>query len=97
MRTSLKAIKPASPSGRPMSMNDKDFSDVKTAFEAHDKDGNGYLDREEFVVMLRNLGSKLTDAQIEVGFRLVDEDNSGRINLSELERWWGIVSEERNA
>ena len=75
-------------------MKETSFSDVKAAFVAHDADGNGSLDRAEFVAMLRQLGSDLSDADIEFGFRLVDEDDSGRIQLAELERWWEIVSEE---
>lgn len=78
-------------------MNENEFSDLKDAFGKADADGNGTLDRDEFVQLLRSLGSKLTDAQIDVGFRLVDEDESGRISLSELERWWSIVREERQA
>ena len=75
-------------------MKDSQFSELKAAFEAHDADHNGTLDRAEFVSLLRGLGSKLTDEQVEVGFRLVDEDGSGKISLGELQRWWDIVREE---
>ncbi len=76
-------------------MDDSQLAELKAAFESHDADGNGTLERQEFVSLLRTLGSTLSDEQIEVGFRLVDEDGTGRISLDELERWWGIVREER--
>ena len=46
------------------SLGGKDLKDIKSVFEAIDKDGSGDLDHEEFTTAMNRLGLGLTSAQV---------------------------------
>lgn len=52
--------------------------ELRQAFRLFDKDGNGYLDKNELVFVLRSLGEK-DDSDIEEIFNLVDLNQDGKI------------------
>ncbi|ONI80064.1 hypothetical protein ALI22I_42275 [Saccharothrix sp. ALI-22-I] len=53
------------------------------AFELVDRDGDGYLDENEFAAMYRGAG--VTDPQVaEIAFAAMDVDGDGRLDLPEL-------------
>merc|ERR1712232_1141497 len=54
------------------------------AFKAFDKDGNGYIDRDELLQTMANLGDQLTDEEIEEMIREADMDGDARINYKEF-------------
>ena len=55
--------------------------DVFTEF---DKDGSGFIDYDEFIVMLPQLGINMTEAKALKYFRLCDADGSGEIDVDEF-------------
>lgn len=75
-------------------MSDDYPRDLREAFLQFDRDKNGLIDREEFGLLLALLGSDMSDQEIDVGFQLIDEDDTGTISLPELAKWWEVVREE---
>jgi len=62
-----------------------DFLDfLKGLFNSCDKDGSGSLDRKELNVMLKRANYKFAPKQVELMFRLCDEDDSGTFELSDF-------------
>ena len=61
----------------------KDIDDIVTKFDAN---GNGQLDLEEFVTILRSNTAVPSDGDNELlaAFRLIDVDNSGKIDIPEI-------------
>jgi len=57
---------------------------VHKVFDAIDADGSGALTVDEFTKVLKDLGSDLTDRDIEDLCREMDADQSGSISLSEF-------------
>ena len=60
---------------------------MREAFRRFDKDGSGFLERDEFRRVLTMMGQdRLTDEQFEEVMRDVDTDHDGRINIDEFIR-----------
>ena len=53
-------------------------------FHRHDKDGSGDLDREEFVVLLEEIGVELTDVELTEVMGAMDSDGDGSIDVGEF-------------
>jgi Ca2+-binding EF-hand superfamily protein len=62
------------------------FSTIVSAFRAFDKNGDGCIDKKEFITGLRNSGVDLPPEQMERLWSLADEDNSGNIHYQEFAR-----------
>ena len=59
-------------------------------WEKYDADGNGYLDRNEAKMFVKDLMGQVPDdgffkAMIDSVFREVDDDNSGTLDKAEME------------
>eukprot|EP00187_Rhodella_violacea_P001766 CAMPEP_0174886194 /NCGR_PEP_ID=MMETSP0167-20121228/1454_1 /TAXON_ID=38298 /ORGANISM="Rhodella maculata, Strain CCMP736" /LENGTH=194 /DNA_ID=CAMNT_0016122093 /DNA_START=5 /DNA_END=589 /DNA_ORIENTATION=+ len=57
---------------------------VRKAFNAWDSDGNGVLDREEFLLAMSMIGTKRTEAEIHELFDTIDADGNGSIEFDEF-------------
>ena len=56
--------------------------ELMRAFEAFDKDGNGYISKEELREGLQILGEKVTEEELRELLNIVDSDNDGEIRYS---------------
>lgn len=54
--------------------------ELREAFQVFDKDGNGYISKEELHQVMNNLGEKLTDEEIADMIREADVDGDGQVN-----------------
>jgi len=54
------------------------------AFRTFDKDGNGFISKEELVQVLKSKGEQFTEAEINLMMREGDKDGDGRINYEEF-------------
>lgn len=57
---------------------------IRAAFQALDKDSNGYIEKVELLQIMRGLGEQLTEKDVEDMIKEGDLDEDGRINLEEF-------------
>ena len=55
--------------------------DLKQAFSAFDRNGDGYISHAELKKMMKSLGHKLSDREVEAMIREIDVNNDGRISF----------------
>nr|2M97_A Chain A, Optimized Ratiometric Calcium Sensor [Opsanus tau] len=58
--------------------------ELSECFRIFDKDGNGFIDREEFGDIIRLTGEQLTDEDVDEIFGDSDTDKNGRIDFDEF-------------
>ena len=71
-----------------MGVTQEERRQLREAFDAGDRDGNGKIDFVEFVAMLEQLGADLDAAKVQFGFESVDTDGDGMIDFDEFVEWW---------
>ena len=68
---------------REISMTDDKF-DLKRAFRRFDLDGNGVVDKDEFVQCMRSFDNSLTPHECLAAYERFDPDGDGVINYEEF-------------
>ncbi|CAM9628051.1 unnamed protein product [Choristocarpus tenellus] len=64
---------------------DTDFDrQIREAFKFFDKDGSGAIDQKELGDIMRQLGAKLSDAEIELLVQAADVDGDGQVDINEV-------------
>ena len=63
--------------------NDPD-KELKDAFAVFDKDGSGTISRVELKTLMKSLGQKLSDAELDAMMDEVDTDGNGEIDFKEF-------------
>ena len=63
-------------------------SDVRPAFQKYDKDGNGTIDRDELAALSLDLGSPLTEEELDIAYHSLDINKDGVIDFDEFSRWY---------
>ena len=58
--------------------------DIRESFSLYDRDGNGSISLIELHEVLRNLGEKVTDDEINQIIRMADQDGDGEIDYDEF-------------
>ena len=53
-----------------------------------DTDKSGKINAKEFSHLCFNLGYALTDVELDLALKVLDDDNSGEIELNEFTNWW---------
>jgi Ca2+-binding EF-hand superfamily protein len=57
-------------------------------FNKFDTDKSGSIDSKEFQHLCFNLGYSLTDTELKLALKTLDDDSSGKIELREFTTWW---------
>lgn len=65
-----------------------DSEEIRETFDHFDKDGNGTIEKPEFVKLLEALGAEMEPDEIEIGFDIIDSDDNRRIDFEEFIGWW---------
>lgn len=65
-------------------MTDKD---LKAHFDHVDRDGNGRIDKNEFMQLVERLGLKRPDGVVDLAFTSIDTDENGTIDFQEFRNW----------
>lgn len=65
-----------------------EMDEILQTFLSFDRDGNGFIDRDEFAELVRVGGASMDDPHLDEAFRAVDIDGNGVIDFNEFIRWW---------
>ena len=66
-------------------MKDKNSeTDLIKAFQIIDRDKSGSIDKQEFEFVFQNIGSKLTNEEIDEMIKQADVDGNGEISQEEF-------------
>ncbi|XP_017473416.1 PREDICTED: calcium-binding protein E63-1 [Rhagoletis zephyria] len=66
--------------------NDDVTEDLIAAFRVFDRDGNGFITRDELQTAMEMIGEPLSEAQLTQLLAIADLDQDGRINYEEFTR-----------
>eukprot|EP00903_Cladosiphon_okamuranus_P015076 g13945.t1 len=58
--------------------------EISGAFEFFDKNKDGMVDRQELAEIMRGLGDKLSDSEIDLLINAADKNNDGTISMQEF-------------
>ena len=58
--------------------------DIREAFRVFDRDGNGYISKEEMRAVMMNIGETVTDDECSQFIHEADVDGDGKINYEEF-------------
>ncbi|KAI9249707.1 hypothetical protein BDA99DRAFT_523410 [Phascolomyces articulosus] len=68
----------------------KKQQELKEAFDAFDRDGNGVINSEELLAMMQQLGDRITKEEAEKMIQEADHDQDGVINFHEFSLMMGV-------
>ncbi|KPU78279.1 uncharacterized protein Dana_GF10252, isoform B [Drosophila ananassae] len=71
---------------KPADEADDVTEDLIAAFRVFDRDGNGFITRDELQTAMEMIGEPLNEAQLEQLLAIADLDQDGRINYEEFTR-----------
>jgi calmodulin len=69
-------------------LNEKVIANTRRVFEACDLNGDGFLDRDEFHVLLVALDGDVSREECLLDFEVVDTAGDGYIEFREFVAWW---------
>lgn len=64
------------------------MTDSRHAFECWDRNGDGFLDSEEFHALLQELDGDVSRAECLLIFEAADTEGDGYIGFREFDAWW---------
>ncbi|KAK7344182.1 hypothetical protein VNO77_13516 [Canavalia gladiata] len=65
--------------------------EFKEAFRLFDKDKDGYISPTELLCVMRSIGVKVTEEELEQMIIVADVDGDGRVNYEEYVRMMSVV------
>ncbi|XP_023167042.1 calcium-binding protein E63-1 isoform X1 [Drosophila hydei] len=76
----------SSTASKPVDEADDVTEDLIAAFRVFDRDGNGFITRDELQTAMEMIGEPLNEQQLEQLLAIADLDQDGRINYEEFTR-----------
>ena len=72
-----------------MSDNQKSkLAEIRESFEFFDSDGNGMIDFNEFLSLMKTVSPEASLRESGEGFSMIDTNSDGYIDLDEFMKWW---------
>ena len=68
--------------------DDSQLDELREAFEYNDRDADGKIALEEFILMLDELDAGMSEREARTGFEDIDTNDDGRIDFPEFVAWW---------
>jgi Ca2+-binding EF-hand superfamily protein len=65
-----------------------DRQELRETFDHFDADGNGTIEKDEFLKLLEALGAEMEPDEAAIGFDMIDRDDNQRIDFEEFASWW---------
>ena len=67
---------------------DEQLAQLRAAFDSCDANGDGYIDREEFHALLRQLDGDVSSAECLLDLEIADTEGDSYIGFKEFVVWW---------
>ena len=74
---------------KPRRRSAKPSGELRSDFDFCDGNGDGHIDRREFVEFMKGMGAELSAEEAVIGFGEIDTDGDGHISWTEFLAWWG--------
>ncbi|XP_062844494.1 calcium-binding protein 7 [Trichomycterus rosablanca] len=68
----------------PVSLPEDEVEEIREAFEVFDRDGNGFISKQELGVAMRSLGYMPNEVELEVIIKRLDMDGDGQVGFEEF-------------
>ncbi|XP_073696550.1 calcium-binding protein 7 [Garra rufa] len=68
----------------PVSLPEDEVEEIREAFKVFDRDGNGFISKQELGVAMRSLGYMPNEVELEVIIQRLDMDGDGQVNFEEF-------------
>ena len=65
-----------------------ELAELRETFEYNDRDGDGRIQVDEFLEMLDELESDISERDAKIGFAEIDTNDDGLIDFEEFVAWW---------
>jgi len=65
-----------------------ELDELRETFDYNDRDGDGRIQKDEFVAMLDELDAGMTVQEMEIGFQDIDTNDDQLIDFDEFVVWW---------
>lgn len=69
-------------------LTETEIAESRKAFEACDLNGDGFIDPDEFQVLLEKLDGDVSRAECQLNFEVIDTEGDGYIGFKEFVVWW---------
>ena len=67
---------------------DEQLAQLRAAFDSCDSNSDGYIDREEFHALLRQLDGDVSSAECQLDLEVADTEGDSYIGFKEFLVWW---------
>ncbi|TRY83607.1 hypothetical protein DNTS_022091 [Danionella cerebrum] len=68
----------------PVSLPEDEVEEIREAFKVFDRDGNGFISKQELGVAMRSLGYMPNEVELEVIIQRLDMDGDGQVDFEEF-------------
>lgn len=65
-----------------------ELGELLEIFGHYDADNNGRIDRAEFKRLMAALDAADSEAELDLGFDIIDANDTGTIDFAEFAEWW---------
>jgi calcium-binding protein CML len=69
-------------------LTEADIAESRKAFDSCDRNGDGFIDQEEFRALLEDLDGETTRGECLLNFEIADTEGDGYIGFKEFVVWW---------
>ena len=69
-------------------LTETDIAESRRVFDLCDLNGDGYIDQDEFHVLLEKLDGDVSQAECQLDFEVADTTGDGYIEFREFVAWW---------
>jgi len=68
--------------------SDQEMDELRRQFDSCDLNGDGFIDRDEFHVLLQKLDGNVSREECLLDFEVADTEGDGFIGFKEFIVWW---------
>jgi len=69
-------------------LTESELAQLRREFDACASNGDGYIDREEFLALLRKLDGDVSREERDLDLEIADTEGDGFIGFKEFIVWW---------